>query len=70
MLEVGPAVAIDCGHIEAVPRGDERGFLASEGIDLGRGIDGLMPAKVCVLRTLHGGRKHDLHESIGHRDSG
>ncbi|MEI9893008.1 MAG: hypothetical protein WDN28_03610 [Chthoniobacter sp.] len=66
MLDVGPAVGVGGGHVKAVARGDEGGFVIGEGIARGGVGHHMVPAEVAILRGLHSGREGHLHEFGGH----
>jgi hypothetical protein len=66
MLDVGSAVGVHRGHVEAVAARDERGFVTGERVARGGVGDGLVSAKVSLLRGLDGGSEHELHEFCSH----
>ena len=69
MLNIRPAVAAGCSKIEAVAAGDEDRFFFGEGVTLGSFADERARSEISLLRSLDGGREHELHEFRSHDGS-
>src|SRR4029077_2057621 len=69
MLDVGPAGFTDARHVEAVPLGDEVGFVGAQAIRLRSALfqPGVRaPAPVLFLQRLDGRREDERAEVVSH----